>query len=146
MLNDKSCMLDSLLILLDIPVTDAIAFIGHDGSERGFHSQEIIDLADHHGYAVTEIQRRPVGINPKTYQNVPIEFLGGNDRRFAAKLHLDSGIVMGSKMGRSHAVAWDGRVATDPSNRIKFRLVNDDRKIVEEFFVPLYFLRLNRYD
>lgn len=148
MINDKSCMLDSYLLCVDqvVPVLEAVAFIGHDGSERGFHSQEIIDLANHHGYSVTEIQRNPQGINPKTYETVNITFPQGNDRRFADHLFMEPGIVMGSKMGRSHAVAWNGRVSTDPATLINFRMLDDDLKLVEEFFVPLTFLRITRYD
>lgn len=147
MINDKSCMLDSYLIVHGGDALKAIAFVGHDGSERGFHSQEIIDLANHDGYATTEIQRMPSGVNPKTYETVKIDFPQGNDRRFAEHLFLERGIVMGSKLGRSHAVAWNGRVATDPATRISFRLLDLDAcKLIEEFFVPLTFLRIDRRD
>lgn len=143
-LHDKSCMLDSLCFVLGIKHLDAILITGHDGSERGFHSQEIVDVATSIGYAITEVQRYPRAINPQTYERIDITFPEGNDTRFASYLAGSEGVVMGSKLGRPHAVAWKGRIATDPANSLNFRLLDDKDTLVEEFFKPITLLKVNR--
>lgn len=143
-LHDKSCMLDSLCHVLGIKHLDAIVIIGHDGVERGFHSQELVDVALSVGYTLTEVQRYPRAIHPVTWEQVEIVFPEGNDARFARHLASSNGVVMGSKLGRPHAVAWTDRVATDPASGMNFRLLNEQNELVEEFYKPITLLKVNR--
>lgn len=143
-LHDKSCMLDSFCHVLGIAHWRAIVWLGHDGSEYGFHSQELIDVAFIEGYSVTEIQRRPVGIHPQTGNLLQIKSDGVGDRRFAGYLANGNGVVMGSRLGVPHAVSWIDRAATDPATGLNFRLLTDSDQLVEEFFVPHTFLRVTR--
>jgi len=144
-LHEKSCMLDSLCIVLDINPQYAVKFIGHDGKERGFHSQELIDLADNLGYATTEIQRFPRGVNPNTYETVNINFTEGNEERFVNHLRHEAGIIMGMKLGRPHAVAWLKDHYIDPANGMDYKLIQH-RELAIGIFDPMVFLRLNRYE
>lgn len=141
-LHDKSCMLDSFCDTLDVPHLQAIAFLGHDGSEHGYHSQELIDLSDHYGYSVTEIQRHPKGTHPKTYATIKIEL---GDKRFISHLYGTSGVLMGMKAGRTHAVSWCNPTFTDHSNGLSFPLVREG-KIIEGIFEPLVYLKVQRYE
>lgn len=146
MLHDKSCMLDSMCQVLNISHCRAIVWLGHDGSERGFHSQEMVELALIEGFPVTEIQRNPIGVNPVTGEQIRITFPRGNDVRFASHLAHGNGVVMGSKLGKPHAVAWVDRVAIDPANGINFRILTEERELIEEFFVPMTFLQVTTND
>lgn len=144
--NDKSCMLDALCNVIGLHIVEAVAIVGHDGSDRGFHSQELVDVCLFAGYTLTEVQRHPRAIHPKTFEELDINFPGGNDARFIRYLASSRGVVMGSKLGSPHAVAWDGLVATDPANGLHFRLLNDKRELVEEFYKPITLLKVNRND
>jgi len=141
-LHEKSCMFDSFCHVCDIDAMQAIAFIGHDGSEHGFHSQELIDLSDHYGYSVTEIQRHPLATHPETYATIKIEL---GDDRFVRHLTGNNGVLMGMKGSRTHAVSWIGNAMHDSANGLVFPLVRDG-KLLETIFRPLVFLKVRRYD
>lgn len=137
-LHSKSCMLDSFVKACNTN-HDLATLLLHDGSERGHHSQELIDLAWILGYTVTEVQRYPLATHPETHQPIEIKFPEGNDVRFATYLFNAKGVVMGVKLGRYHAVYWDQEVAHDPANGLCFNLLNDG-KLVTEYFNPYTFL------
>lgn len=141
-LHDKSCMLDSFCMVLGIEHAEAVGYLGHDGSEYGFHSQELIDLADFHGYSVTEIQRQPLATHPETWESIKINFLEGNDSRFARHMFGHIGVLMGMKLGRTHAVAWESVEAIDPANNLRYRLLNKNRELIEDIFAPYVFLKV----
>lgn len=142
-LHDKSCMFDSFCHVCDIVPLQAIAFLGHDGSEYGFHSQELIDLSDHYGYSITEIQRYPLATHPETYATIKIEL--GEDR-FVRHLVSCNGVLMGRKAGRTHAVAWVGQHFLDPANGLFFLLIQDGKILEDLIFTPLILLKVKRYD
>ena len=142
-LHEKSCLFDSFCHVCDIEPMQALAFLGHDGNEHGFHSQELIDLADHYGYSVTEIQRHPLATHPETYRAIQIEL---GDERFVRHLMGTNGVLMGWKAGRTHAVAWIGNNFTDSANGLTFPLVRDGKILEESIFQPLAFLKVRRYE
>ena len=69
--NRWSCSITAMAMALETPVQHLIEHLGHDGSEivfpqlkdpmyrRGFHSQELIQLAWDWGYAVTPFELAP---------------------------------------------------------------------------------------
>jgi len=70
--NAWSCAITALAMALDIPVKNVIEEAGHDGSEiifpllmepacrKGFHSQELVQIAWRHGYAMTPVELFPM--------------------------------------------------------------------------------------
>ena len=66
-----TCLPASFATLLGLTLDEMLQQIGHDGSEvvfeglpdpecrRAFHPQEMIDVCESHGYAVTPIEARP---------------------------------------------------------------------------------------
>jgi len=142
-LHEKSCMFDAFCTVCSIDTVEAIAFIGHDGSEYGFHSQELIDLCDFHGWSITEIQRHPLATHPETYATIKIEL---GDERFVHHLESSDGVLMGRKAGRTHAVAWLGDHFLDSANGLVFPLLRDGKIIEDSIFHPLVLLKVRRYD
>lgn len=139
-LHEKSCMLDCFMKACGLTHYDyAVAFVGHDGSERGFHSQELIDLALAVGYTVTEIQRHPLGTHPETRQPVEINWPLGVNHRFVKYLQKYKGVLMGTKLGRYHALYWDGETAHDPANGLCYNLLRDG-ELLTDYFYPYTFL------
>lgn len=139
-LNKRSCMLDSFIAAINytadsdrINHSEAAHWLGHDGSERGFHSQEMIDLCLEHDIAVIEIVRNPVGVRPDTYQQIPI--FQTPDWRFFEHMEGRAGVLMGYKHNaQPHAVFWDGEEYTDPADGLT-------RTLDDNHFTPHTFLR-----
>jgi hypothetical protein len=149
--NDKSCVLDSFAHALDFPIDQMIRDIGHDGSERGFHTQEIIEFFSCL-YAITEIQRAPVAVHPVTWEQTPITFGGmGAEYRFASHLVMDEGVLLGfNGKGSTHAVSWKNQQAHDPSTGQSFGLLKRDSEGCLEgiepspLFTPVKFLKIQK--
>jgi hypothetical protein len=93
---------------LDIPVSEIIEEVGHDGGEivfphlrepacrRGFHSQELVKIAWQHRYAMTPIElfpttRATVGTKTHPVWTDKIE----RQASFAAWVHSSVGILEG---------------------------------------------------
>jgi hypothetical protein len=111
---------------LNVPVSDFIAHIGHDGSQiiwptleephrrRGFHVQECIDVAFRAGFAVT-----PIEVTPRHAPAEPVPAFsilrGGSEaaalERFADVVSHHRGVLT----GYSHAVAFDHGIICDPN-------------------------------
>jgi hypothetical protein len=148
--NDKSCLLDSFAFALDWPIEEMIDHLG-DGSERGFHTQEFIDYLTPI-YAVTEIHRAPVSVNPITGEQTHITFgPNGSDCRFADHLLLDFGVLLGfNSRGVAHAVSWKNQQAHDPSTGQSFGLLKRDSEGYLEgiesspLFMPTKFLKIQK--
>lgn len=69
--NSWSCSITALAMALHLSVEEVVKEAGHDGSEvifphldepmcrRGFHPQELVRIAWHHGFAMTPIELFP---------------------------------------------------------------------------------------
>lgn len=116
--NKWSCVLDSFAFVSGIPQFVLIADIGHDGTNKGFHTQELIEVMLAHGRAVTEIQRYPRATHPVTLKQRTITFKEGGepDSRFVRHLVGNEGVLLGVNAKRSpHAVAWYSNRIYDPA-------------------------------
>lgn len=121
-----SCILASFAMAMDVSPAILIRFIGHDGSEiafpdrpepicrRGFHTQELIQLAWHMGYCVTPIELMPViGETDGTRQKVIWEL----KPRFHIAESLvakNRGVITGRGKSCGHAVAFEHGTVFDP--------------------------------
>lgn len=56
--NDKSCMLDAVKLAIGLDISVEIE-IGHDGSERGFHTEEIKDGLESCGWTLVRHELYP---------------------------------------------------------------------------------------
>ena len=113
-------------MVLEVPVRDLIAWIGHDGSEivrpecreparrRGFHSQECIDFALLQGYSVTPIELRPCLAPTPDVKPYEVRFQGHNDERFLDYIYRNQCVLTGRGRGTGHAVACDHGTVYDP--------------------------------
>ena len=136
--NRWSCLPTSFAIVLDIPVSEMIERIGHDGSQlafptlrepecrRGFHIQECIDVALSLGVSVTPIEAFPrhapaVDVNP-----ILIDFPGGNEDRFRRTIGTSKGVLTGRGLHTQHAVAYDHNLIFDPNWRPYLLGTEDD--------------------
>lgn len=133
-------MMDALLYVINVHECSVKMLIGHDGYERGFHSQELIDVAKQFNYIVTEIIRNPRGAT-FTGEIIEIEFPQGNDVRFIEYLKEANGVLMGFKNGIPHAMAWWKQQMWDPANQLTFPLIRND-KLLETIFIPHIFLKV----
>jgi hypothetical protein len=54
--NDKSCMLDAVKLAVG---ADLLSVLGHDGSERGYHTEEIKDALEVYGMTLVRHELYP---------------------------------------------------------------------------------------
>ncbi len=132
--NCWSCMAASFATALGISVEEVIRHVGHDGSDiihigndperrRGFHPQEMIDLCLELDENVVAIEAAPCFARPNGYGSVPIEIIGGNDKRIRGYLHRNHGVLTGlNSIGKPHAVYWDGEMIHCPSKMCSYEL------------------------
>lgn len=139
--NGWSCLPCSFAIALNIPVSEFINMLGHDGSEEvyeelpgvkaGFHEQECIEVVQNLGYACTPIEIvpqmmpkpngpvRPVWFRPEQLTADPEDW---NWQRFKRHLEGTRGVITGAKKRINsdeiigHAVAWYEQIY-DPQGR-----------------------------
>jgi len=140
--------------------------IGHDGSaithaglpeplkRRGFHIQEIIDVALQLGYAMTEIQHSPQIISKPWKPSLdqtdslirPIQIKESDDASRRFKRHIDEsrGILSTrQKDGKSHAWAYEDGTIYDPDgNHAPMKFNEEDLAELGHFPVALW--RLDR--
>ena len=142
--NRWSCSVTAFAMAIDIPVQQLINDIGHDGSEkifthlpdpmcrRGFHSQELIQIAWQYGFACTPLEMYPMlrcepffGPRPNREPNerggLPMEhsvlFDGsvvGNQSRFIAGVQVTRGVMEGQGCRCHHAVYYHFGQIWDP--------------------------------
>lgn len=127
------CFPTALAMLIGTLTPDAVMdLIGHDGSEithaglpeplkrRGFHIQEIIDIALLLGYSMTEIQHSPqlvsVPLKSTMEQAPPIQIKKSDDASLRFKCHVDTsrGILSTRTRITSHAWAYEDGTIYDP--------------------------------
>lgn len=133
--NRWSCSVTSAAMVLDIPVTELISQLGHDGGEiyyphntppccyRGFDISEIVDVVMRRGWAVTPIIAWPTSTpNGTDVHDVYPEF--SLKDRMDWYLQRFDGIAYGERETklekRTHVIAWskDERRWHDPSGPI----------------------------
>lgn len=117
-------------MVLDLPVADLLAEIGHDGGEivaeghpepqcrRGHHVQELITIALAKGYTVTPIELFPQILAPG--KEVPVKFgesLTDNFLRFQNHMRTSKGTISGAGRTCEHMVAYDHGRIFDPDGR-----------------------------
>jgi len=115
-------------MVLGVSVEWLIEKIGHDGSEvwwprlpdpqsrRGFHIQELIDIAFTCGFAVTPFEAWPVS-RGETCIPVPLRIPA--EQRIYSIATGRPGVATGvNGKGVPHAIAWDGSKVLDCAGRI----------------------------
>lgn len=139
--------------------------IGHDGSaithaglpeplkRRGFHIQEIIDVALYLGYAMTEIQHSPQIVSKPWTPNLghtdclvaPVQITKGDDASRRFKRHIDEsqGILATRTKIQSHAWAYEDGTIYDPDgNHAPMKFNAEDLAKLGHFPVALWRLDL----
>lgn len=128
--NRWSCAITSWAMALDIEVGDAINFIGHDGGDvifpelaeprcrRGFHSQELVELAMQAGVYPTPFQVLPsISSECGQFSHPMYPY---TTPRFALLYDLiesTRGVLEGRGTTCHHAVAYDHGRIFDPDGR-----------------------------
>jgi hypothetical protein len=120
------CLPTSFAMALDIPVAALLDEVGHDGSEivfpdlpepscrRGFHVQELIDVALRRRFAVTPVELFPVLAHTDTrHRTLRLD----NWWRFESVLRNSRGVLDGTGCHCGHAVAYDHGHIFDPDGR-----------------------------
>jgi hypothetical protein len=116
-------------MVLGVSVEALIVMVGHDGSEiiwpklpepsrrKGFHLQELIDIAFDLGWASTPFDARPVSRGEPPHILTMKE---DTEARMARIMTGQPGVATGYDMrGRPHAVAWDGQTVHDCNQKIR---------------------------
>lgn len=120
--NSWSCVATAFATVLDLDVHDVFRRVGHDGSEivsgttpqrRGFHVQELTDVAWQWGCTVTRIDLFPQSDGQPPWE---INFPGGNRERFDRYVKTTQGVLLcRTRSGRGHALVNDQGYIYDPS-------------------------------
>ncbi len=116
---------------LDIPVETAIRWVGHDGSDvvfpdleepmcrRGFHAQELIELAMMGGFWSTPYQLFPSTKSEGGCHLYPLYPSQADERcrKFGSVIQTTVGVLEGIGTSCRHAVAYDHGRIFDPDGR-----------------------------
>jgi hypothetical protein len=143
--NQAACLATSFAMVLDMPVQQVFEACGHDGMEiifptlhgapkfRGFHIQEMVDLCLRRGYAMVEIEGKPIRREGNNTWVQP----GNWEERFRTQLAQTYGVLIGETFGRGHAVAWDGFSHTlhDPAGQISIMETFSVRALLKLFLI-----------
>jgi hypothetical protein len=124
------CPLASFAMALDVDQASLVDEIGHDGSEivfdwldepmcrRGFHLQELIDVAWRRGYATTQVELLPAVAPTRQRAGgskfVIVRYDEGNFDRFDRLVRTNRGVLSGEGRRCLHAVAFDHGTVFDP--------------------------------
>lgn len=124
------CAATAFAIALDIPLSEILARVGHDGSDvifphlaeplnrRGHHVQELIGVALTLGHTITPIELWPVtGSHPDASFVYPIVLPGGktaNWLRVSNHIANSRGTIEGMAANSYHMVAYDHGRIFDP--------------------------------
>jgi hypothetical protein len=128
------CLPASFAMVLDLPLSDIFAEIGHDGSEikfpllpepmcrRGFHPQELIDVCLAHRCAATRMELAPCLMPVRDGPEWPVLPDNLAWRRFTRAIDLTCGVIAGDVVAggahlRGHAVAYEFGRIFDPDGR-----------------------------
>lgn len=126
------CILASAAMALNRTPDQLIEMIGHDGMEvlypslpkpgcyRGFHTQEIIEVALHLGKTATPVEARPVG-TPDGEHTFELSRIGRFDsaiERFRFYLRTQQGIILGQTGRLHHACGFSIGKVYDPRGLI----------------------------
>lgn len=159
-INNWTCLpaavATSLFTFYDDPLQEVFNALGHDGSElvrvdadpfarRGFHPQEMIQLAWNHGWAVTQIDMIPSATPSPEHSIVTWSTVAGIncEQRFGDHLKSSFGwIDCRTRRGTGHALAYDYATIGDPSTGETFTFTS--RQDTESR--GLYLVSLFRFD
>lgn len=120
------CLPAAFAMALDVPLTDVLSAVGHDGSEiiepslpeparrRGFHPQELIDVCLRRGFAATRIELFPALRSLPTGRDRVVLFPEGNWARFRRVIASSRGVIEGQGARTGHAVAYENGHIYDP--------------------------------
>jgi len=122
--NRWTCLPCSFAAVLGLTLEELLRRVGHDGSaiwwpefpepwqRRGFHVQEMIDVAYDLGKAVIPIEACPT-VCPQP--GGPVKPVPMTDvLRVQRYLAQNVGVLTGQGVTGRHAVAWDGQQLLDP--------------------------------
>jgi hypothetical protein len=125
------CLPTAFAMALDMPVAELLLAVGHDGSKiifpgldepicrRGFHIQELIDIAVARSFAVTPIELCPV-MQPTEDSMLrhTVAYREGNWRRFTNTIAHSRGVIDGAGFRCGHSVAYDHGHIFDPDGPV----------------------------
>lgn len=128
--NRWSCAITSWAMALDIEVGDAINFIGHDGGDvifpelaeprcrRGFHSQELVELAMQAGVYPTPFQVLPsISSECGEFSYTMYPYTTPRFEILYDLVESTRGVLEGKCATCHHAVAYDHGKVFDPDGR-----------------------------
>jgi len=119
--NDKDCLGASFAMATGTSLEDVVAFCGHDGSENGFESQEMLDYALSHNYATV------MHLDPSVYSEALRHNINLKKRVIG-----EPGVIGFKFNGKHHAVASDGKTVFDPKGAeysLEYALANKKLQI-----------------
>ena len=144
--NAWSCPIAALAMVLDCTINEITDYLEHDGSEilnmlpepacrKGFHIQELVDVALLMGYSMTPIEAQPVQLNSEhhEYDLTKWGMFPSTESRFQFYLDNNIGLIVGKAREHYHTVAWDGAVVYDPNGRIYS--IDDCRLDIQTFWM-----------
>ena len=155
-INSWTCFPASVASILHLDLQTLFTILGHDGSEfvresdglmgrRGFHPQEMIQVAQNRHFSVTQIDRLPSARPTLEHSFCYFKTIVGEDceLRFDRQLFQSFGwIECRTQRGTGHAIAYDNATLFDPSTgeAFKYQSVQDAESR------GLYLLSLFRLD
>lgn len=130
--NRWSCAITALAMALHLPVEDVVVEAGHDGSEiifpsqeepmcrKGFHFQELVQIAWRHGYAMTPVELFPCLKTTSGMSTVPVWDVDDQStwNRFDKIVRTKWGILEGRGRKCHHAVYNHFGEIRDPDGQI----------------------------
>ncbi len=116
--NQWSCAITALAMALHLPVEEVVAEAEHDGSEiifplleepacrKGFHSQELVRIAWHHGFAMTPVELCPMILSTDHSETHKVwsQTETKHQERFKCIIETTFGILEGHGKRCQHAV------------------------------------------
>jgi hypothetical protein len=150
--NSWSCLPTSVANVIGMPVAEFIALIGHDGNEypygpphehqqRGFHTQECINVLIDLGYSATPVEVYP-SLKPAE-ESTGIAVFKDSAMLFYGIVESSIGFICGEWEGVGHCVANFKGEIVDPryswSNKIYGAYYIHDQN-----FKPLVYFKVNK--
>jgi hypothetical protein len=123
------CAATAFAMVLDIPVLDFIAMVGHDGSEiifpkldeprnrRGHNIYDFIDFGLNYGITVTPVPLRPV-IDSGCGHVYEMRSREANWKHFIDQIQRSRGVIECSGLTTGHMVGYDHGTIFDPDGEV----------------------------
>ena len=142
--NEWSCTPTAFANVLQMDVGTFIVLIGHEGRERGFHTQECIEVLESMGVRAVTIDLFPKSCPTPDSEPVDI-YMGDPKERLERHMGDTDGVLLGTikKENRliGHAVSWYKGMIYDPRG---VGLTWAAQDILYKHFDPRQFVKVYR--